>query len=192
MESDSTKTFNYFFKKHYPDIKTKIPFNAFPYAFEEEYIDTTKIDTSRWWFRIIVDPCFRQPYCFVAEKKGDKTILTTKITNGKGGYHAGVLVSTTKFHFRDTLYENISKQLNSENFWKLGTDTTCFRHLDGETWLFEAIENGKYNVFSRRTPQYCGNSTTKSLSHIGINLAELCKLDNILAGIGAPKSEINH
>src|SRR5690348_16093131 len=47
MESDSAKTFAYFFKKQYPDVKTKYYYDAFPYAFEEEYVDTTKIDSTR-------------------------------------------------------------------------------------------------------------------------------------------------
>lgn len=188
MESDSTKTFAYFFKTYYPEIKTKIPFDAFPYAFEEEYIDTTKIDSSRNWFRLIVKPCFRLPYCFVVTKKGDKTFLTTKITNGDGGYHTGTLISTTKFSFSDTLYDNISKQLNSQNFWKLGIDTTCHGGTDGETWMFEAMENGKYNIFARWYPQDCGDSTTQSLSKIGLTLSKLSRLDNILTAIGAPKS----
>lgn len=188
MQEDSTKTFEYFFKTHYPDIKTKIPFDAFPYAFEEEYIDTTKIDSSRQWFRLIVNPCFRSPYCFVVEKKDGKTFLTTKITNGRGGYFTGVLISTMRFPFGDTLYNNISKQLHFQNFWGLGIDTTCHGGLDGETWMFEAIENGKYNIFDRWAPQNCGDSTTLRLSKIGILLAKLSKLDNVLTAIGAPKS----
>ena len=187
-EKDSTKTFLYFFKTQYPDIKAKTPFDAFPYAFEEEYIDTTKIDTARLWFRIIVRPCFRLPYCFVVEKKFGKTYLTTKITTGSGGINTGTLFSTMKFTFGDTLYDDISKKLNSLNFWKLGIDSTCHGGFDGETWMFEAIENGKYNIFARWVPQGCGDSTTIRLSKIGINLAKLSKLDNILTAIGAPKS----
>lgn len=190
MEGDSTKTFKYFFKTQYPDIKTKIPFDAFPYAFEEEYIDTTKIDTSSHWFRLIVKPCFRLPYCFVVEKKAGKTFLAIKITNGDGAYYPGVLVSTTRFVFSDTLYDNISQELNSQKFWMLGEDTTCLGGFDGETWMFEAIEHGKYNILSRWLPQSCGDSTTLRLARIGINLSKLSKLDNILVAIGAPKSDL--
>ncbi len=191
-EEDSTKTFAYFFKTQYPDIKTKIPFDAFPYAFEEKYIDTTKIDSSSHWFRLMVKPCFRLPYCFVLEQKGGKKFLITKITNGDGGYHTGVLISTTKFLFADTLYDKILKQLNTQNFWKLGRDTTCDGGCDGETWIFEAIENGRYNIIERWVPQDCGNSTTINLSKIGIELARFSNLDNILKAIDAHKSAWNN
>jgi hypothetical protein len=189
-ESDSTKTFAYFFKTHYPNIKTKYSYDAFPYAFEEEYIDTSKIDTSRRWFRIIVRPCFRLPYCFVVEKKGNKSFLTTKITNGRGGYNTGILISTMRFPFGDTLYDNISKRLNTLNFWTLGKDTTCHGGLDGETWTIEAIDNGRYNIISRWVPQDCGDSTTINLSKIGLKLNQLGKLDKVLNAIGAPESDM--
>jgi hypothetical protein len=187
---DSTKTFAHFFKTHYPNIKTRYGYDPFPYAFEEEYVDTTKIDSSRHWFRLMVIPCFRRPYCFTLEKKYNKSLLTTKITSGNGGYNTGVLVSTTKFSFGDTLYDNISMQLKSLNFWKLNKDTTCLHGTDGEVWTFEVVENGKYNIISRWAPQDCGDSVTKQLSYIGIHLAKLSRLDNILVAIGARRSDI--
>ncbi|OQP40682.1 hypothetical protein A4H97_13745 [Niastella yeongjuensis] len=188
FEKDSTKTFAHFFRTNYPGINTKYSDNAFPFAFEEEYIDTTKIDTLKKWFRIIVVPCFRRPYCFVVEKKGDKSFLTTKVTNGDGGYHTGVLLLTTHFMFRDTLYDNISKRLDTCRFWTLGEDTSCHSGLDGETWIFEAIENGRYNIISRWWPQGCGDSTTMSLSEIGFELNQLGKLDKVLTAIGERQS----
>jgi hypothetical protein len=190
FDKDSTKTFAYFFKTQYPDIKTKYSAYSFPYALEEEYIDTTKIDSTRNWFRIIVKPCFRHPYCFVVEKKDGKSFLTTKITDGDGGYRTGILAVTLKFPFPDTLYNNISERLHSFNFWRLGQDTSCKGGFDGEYWTIEAIENGKYNLVGRWVPQDCGDSVTKELSKIGFMLGKQSKLDNILTAIGAPKSDL--
>ena len=154
-------------------------------------MDTTKIDSTRHWFRIIVRPCFRRPYCLTVEKKYNKSILTSKITNGDGGYHTGVLIATMTFPFSDTLYNNIAGQLNSLDFWKLGEDTACRSGRDGENWTFEAIENGQYNYISRWYPQGCGDSVTKKLATIGIKLGMLCKLDKILVAIGSPKSDLS-
>ncbi len=187
IAEDSTKTFTYFFQTHYPEIKTLYSFDAFPYAFEEEYVDTSKIDSSKHWFRVTVHPCFRLPYCFIVEKRGRKSFLTTKITDGDGGYHTGVLLMTMKLSFADTLYDNIVKHLNSLDFWKVGMDTTCQGGLDGETWVFEAIDNGKYNAVERWVPQDCGNRTTRDLAKLGLNLASLSKLDEILKTLGHPK-----
>lgn len=189
-EKDSANIFANFFKAHYSYIKTRYSADALPYAFEEEYVDTTTIDSSRHWFRIMVRPCFRRPYCFILEKKYNESFLTTKITDGDGGYNTGILVLTTKFPFGDTLYNNISQQLQVLNFWKLGEDTTCHVGLDGETWTFEAIENGKYNLIRRWGPHYCGDPVTKQLSNMGIQLAKLSKLDNLLVALGARRSFI--
>lgn len=184
----SVRSFSSFFNTHYPETKSVYNAYSFPYALEEEYIDTTKIDTGRSWFRIIVQPSFRLPYCFVLEKKDGKSFLTTKITNGDGGYHTGVLMATLKFSFGDTMYDYISQKLNSLNFWKLGNDTTCGPGVDGENWMFEFIENGKYNVLSRWSPDFCGDSTTLELSKIGFHLGKLSKLDNILKAIDGTSS----
>jgi len=70
---DTVETFAKFFKTHYPGIKARNYYDAFPYAMEEEYIDTTNIDTSRHWFRIIVNPSFDLPYCLIVEKKYGKS-----------------------------------------------------------------------------------------------------------------------
>lgn len=123
--NDSTKTFLHFFTTQYPDIKTQYPGFAFPYAFEEEYVDTAKIDSSRLWFRLIVKPSFRRPFCFVVEKKDGKVMMTIKITNGSGGSNTGLLIATIKSTFEDTLYHNLTTSLNYSNFWNLGNDATC-------------------------------------------------------------------
>jgi hypothetical protein len=185
---DTSINFVTFMNEQYPNLKSKNKYDPFIYALEEPYIDTTQIDTTKNWFRLVVRPCFRLPYCFVVEKKDGKSFLTTKITNGYGGYYTGVLISTMRFPFGDTLYNNISSQLASLNFWSLGSDTTCHGGFDGETWTFEAIENGKYNIISRWVPQTCGDSTTIKLSKIGLNLGKLSRLDNVLIAIGATKS----
>lgn len=189
MERDSTKTFQYFFKSHYPDIKTKYVYDAFTYAFEEDYIDATAIDTSKRWFRLMVKPCFRLPYCFVVEKKHNRAFLTTKITNGDGGYYTGNLIVTMKFPFEDSLFNNLFKNLTDLGFWSLPSrDTACHGGLDGETWTFESIEKGRYNIVNRWVPQACGNKSTKLLAQIGLRFKELSELDKILIALGARKS----
>ena len=56
------------------------------------------------------------------------------------------------------------------NFWQLDKDTTCGGGLDGESWTFEAIENGKYNIVTRWVPMHCGNDITKQHAQIGLQL----------------------
>lgn len=188
MSRDSSTRFEKFMDEHYPDLKAANKYDPFTYSLEEPYIDTTQIDTAKHWFRITVSPCFRLPYCLIIEKKDKKSILTTKIANGMGCHYPGVLISTTRLRFGDTLYNEISDKLTLLNFWNLGADTTCRGGFDGETWFLEAIENGKYNIIRRWLPQHCGSGNTNQLGDIGAMLGKLGKLDNILAALGAPES----
>lgn len=185
---DTSISFDSFMDQQYPDLKAKNKYNPFIYALEESYIDTTLIDSETHWFRIIVEPCFRKPYCLVLTKKDNKSFLTIKISNGDGGYYPGVLISTTHFKFRDTLYNAVYDKLSSLNFWNLSRDTSCHGGFDGETWTFESIEKQKYNIVERWVPQNCGNNNTLQLSEIGIMLARLGRLDNILEAIRERKS----
>lgn len=189
---DTSINFVSFMDEQYPELKAKNKYDPFIYALEEFYIDTTRIDTAKHWIRITVEPCFRKPYCLILEKKDDKSILTTKITSGDGGYYPGVLIATTRFQFGDTLYDAISDQLSLLDFWNLGKDTSCHGGFDGEIWIFEAIEKRKYNMVERWVPQGCGNDNTTQLSRIGIMLAKLGRLDNILEAIGERKSDLQN
>jgi hypothetical protein len=178
-QGDSLNNFDIFSRIMFAEIKAKNKNDPYIYAFEEPYIDTTQIDSNKFWFRITVDPCFRIPYCLIVEKKIDKTYLTVKMTNGSGGYYSGTLdFSLTKI-FSDTVYNNISNELHQLNFWKLGEDNIS-GGSDGETWTFEAIENGKYNLIDRWVPQLYGNRTTKQLGQLGMRIKEMSKLLDIL------------
>jgi hypothetical protein len=180
---DSSNEFSYFFKKHYPDIKAKYS-DAFIYAFEEPIIDTSQIDTAAHWFRLTVEPTFRLPYCLIIEKKKERASLTTKVTNGSGGSHSGTLALNIKYPLADTVYDNIVNQLKVLNFWALGRDTTCQGGMDGETWILEAIDKGRYNVISRWSPQRCGDSTTRQLAQLGLRIRERSRLEKVLAVLG--------
>jgi hypothetical protein len=186
---DNTASFEAFMNKHYPDLKAKNKYDAFIYALEEPYVDTTKIDTSKHWFRLTVRPVFRKPYCLIVEKQGDKSFLTTKITNGDGGYNTGTLAVQMKFQYRDTLYNNLIKDLERLNFLNMPLhDTTCGPGLDGETWTFELLEAGKYKLLGRWLPERCGDSKTKQLALLGLRIRELSRLDKILTVLGERKS----
>jgi hypothetical protein len=183
----TSEKFPRFLKRYYPQLKTKTR-NALIYALEEPFVDTTRIDTSKQWFRVTVDPCFRKPYSMIVEKSSGKSSLTIKVTNGFGCQYPGVLASTTKFKFVGELYDTVATKLETLNFWALGDDTTCHGGLDGERWLIEALDKGKYNVVYRWVPQSCGDSTTRNLANIVRRLATESRLDAILSAIGAPKS----
>lgn len=191
--ADSLNDFEVFSRIMFADIKAKNKFDPFIYAFEEPYVDTTKIAANKSWFRITVAPCFRKPYCLVAEKINNRTYVTAKMTDGDGGYFTGLLEFSTIKTFTDSIYNDISKELHKLNFWKLGKDTTCSEGFDGEIWTFEAIENGKYNLISRWVPLHCGNQETIQLGKLGVKIRDLSKLlDYVALNYKTKKDELEN
>ncbi len=186
---DNITSFQAFMDKHYPNLKAKNKYDPFIYAFEEQYIDTTQIDSSTHWFRLTVKPVFRKPYCLVLMKDNDKCFLITKVTNGDGGYNTGTLAIQLRFPLKDTVYDNTLRNLQDIGFWKLPIhDTACGPGLDGETWTFELIDDGRYQILSRWVPQSCGDSLTRQLAQVGLRIKELSRLDNVLTALGERKS----
>lgn len=178
--TDSTRSYKAFMDKHYPDLKAINKYDPLIYALEEPYIDTTRIDATKHWFRITVDPTFERPYCLVLSQENDKSTLIAKVTNGRGGYHTGTLTLQLKTEYKDTLYENSLKILNEIGFWALPIlDTACGPGFDGENWTFELYEGGKYHIIYRHSPEFCGNELTKRLGKMGIGLKKAGKLDKL-------------
>jgi hypothetical protein len=171
-KGDGLNYFDEFSKYILANIKAKNINDPFILAFDENYIDTTKIDSSKKWFRISVNPVFRTPYCLIIEETGNRSFLTIKMTNGHGGYYSGYLDFVSMKQFDNSLYFSVSQKLHQLNFWKVTEDTTCKGGFDGESWTFEAIENGKYNIQTRWLPLDCGNAVTKQLALLGVQLRD--------------------
>jgi hypothetical protein len=178
---DSLNDFDKFSKTFFSDIKAKNINDPLIYAFNESYIDTTRIDKNQEWLRITVDPCFDIPYCIIVEKVNNRTKLTIKMTNGYGCYYSGYLNFFNSQFLTDTAFSNISQKLNDLNFWKLGNDTTCGRVLDGENWTFEAIAKGRNNLVKRHSPTVCTSIETKTLLSIANDLKKLSRLTDFLS-----------
>lgn len=175
-EGDSLNNFSVFYRKMFPDIKTKYKSNPFFYALEEPYIDTTEIDSQKFWIRILITPTFRNPYCLVVEKKNQRTYVVGKVTDGSAGYYSGLLDYSITTTFSDTLYDDISKELKRLNFTELVTDSICNGGDDGDTWIFEVIENGNYKTITRWTPLEYGDATTRQLASLGLEIEFLSGL----------------
>jgi len=179
-EGDSAKTFASFFRRQYPNIHTAYYVDPLPYALEEEYIDTTRVDSSREWVRFIVFPFLDLPYSLVLERNAGRTYLTAKLTDGKGRYSTGQLILTSKNELKDSLAESIFKTLDSLGFWHLNDDTLCQRGTDGNVWDIEAMTKGRYNRVNRWEPQDCGNLDTRRLAELGNELAVQCDLRSLV------------
>lgn len=175
-KEDSLNNFSTFSRIMFAKIKSKYKSYASFYALEEPYIDTTKIDPQKFWIRILIIPTFGNPYCLVVERKNRRTYLTGKVGDGIGGYYPGLLDYENTNTFSDTLYSDISNELNNLNYWKLGVDSLCNGGDDGEIWIFEVIENGKYKAISRWSPLEYGDATSQHLACLGRDIEYLSGL----------------
>jgi hypothetical protein len=146
------------------------------YAFEEDFIDFDNINATDEYYRFTVKPCFRKPYYIKIEKKNNKTYYTAKLTDGDGGYFTGTLTTSITKVFSDSLIDNVSKKFENIDFWELSDDNKCRGGFDGETWFIEAVKDGEYNLINRWVPVDCGDSITKTIGSIGIDLRELGKI----------------
>lgn len=151
-------------------IKSKNYKDPLIFALEEEYIDSSNINLNFNWFRIVVNPAFIKPYAITLEKKNNKTYLTTKHTDGTGGYFSGYLKKSLTVVSSDSLFNQIAYQLDSINIWEIDIDTTCLGGVDGDRWTIEYIKEVKYCFLSRWGPLHCGDANTKLIGKIGLGL----------------------
>jgi hypothetical protein len=177
---DSEKSFGSFMKHQYPELQTAYYADPLPYALEEEYIDTVRIDSSREWVRFIVYSFFDLPYSLVLERKAGRAYLTAKLADGRGLYHTGQLILTSKQVVPDSFTESVFKTIDSLNFWRLRGDTSCHGGTDGSEWSIEVILQGRYNRVERWSPDGCGDSVTRRLAALGSQLAVASNLPTLV------------
>jgi len=181
FQNDTAETFLHFLKTHYPEVKSYHFHDAFLYALQEPYIDTTHIDSSKEWLRLVVTESFSNPYCFVLEKRNGKAYFTTKVTDGIGGQYTGNLRFSWTWTYEEKTYDSLFAQLQSLKFWHLPIlDTSCHGGTDGSRWTIEAVELGKYQYIQRWSPEHCGDSLTYRLGQFGVQLKKLSRMDAII------------
>jgi hypothetical protein len=178
FQNDTGERFAHFMQTNYPEVKLDTasgPFShdAFIYALEEEFIDTSKPAPHRDWLRFVVTGRFVLPYCVTLEKKNGHSYLTGKVTNGFMGARTGELSYQTTL-VRDAAYfDSVCKALGELKFWSMQVkDSTSKGGLDGSDWTIEALHLGKYVRLRRWAPDNVGDSTTRRLGRLGVQLWE--------------------
>lgn len=79
--------------------------------------------------------------------------LTTKVSNGAGGYEPGKLVENTSRPLPQRQTEKLLATIQRLQFWELPThETPETVGCDGSQWIIEGIKAGKYHVVDRWTP----------------------------------------
>lgn len=175
---DDLNSYEVFMDSLFPETSSQPLYNPFLYAMEEPNMSGHLIDSPKKWLRIFVAPTFARPYCLILEEDKKYSNLTLKMTNGSGGYHTGVLNLNVVTMHSDSLHEKVFEELGELNFWELGLDSACLDGVHGESWTFEAIQNGHYHSVWRWSPSFCGDTATKQLALL---TEEIKKIANFVA-----------
>lgn len=77
--------------------------------------------------------------------------LTGKMTNGKGGYNAGILTLNESHDLSKAQIAEFLGLLRTAAFWSLSTEDET-GGLDGAHWVLEGAENGRYHIVDRWSP----------------------------------------
>lgn len=145
-----------------------------------EQSKTQKSQTYRFlWLR-----SFHNPISVRLDVREDGSgLLTTKVTSGQGGYKPGKLVTNKTGVLTREQTAWAVEQIKETGFWGLQShentkegvgpngEKTVEVRADGAQWIFEGVNNGKYQVADRWSPQ---NGPVRDLGII--MLVDLAKL----------------
>jgi hypothetical protein len=99
---------------------------------------------------------FHHPISARLEVKPDgSSVLFYKVCNGTGGYGPGKLARTKTLHIAKPMTDDMADFLREAGFWDLppieqvAPDVV---RVDGAQWILEGVENGRYHVVDRWSP----------------------------------------
>jgi hypothetical protein len=99
------------------------------------------------------------------------SLLTVKVTNGRGGYAPGELVKNESRRLSKEYTQGFLDDVRELGYWSLPTDDPENRGTDGAEWILEAVKDGRYKLVVRWSPEK-GAVRTLGLAMM-IRLAEL-------------------
>jgi hypothetical protein len=136
---------------------------------------TTSVESYRFlWLR-----SFHHPIAIRLEVRPDGTsVLTTKVTNGAGGYRPGALIVNSSSILNREQTRGFLSHIEKGYFWKAPNPVDDQRGTDGSQRVIEGVKGGHYHVVDRWSPK---NGLVREL---GLLLA----LD--FAKLNIPKDEI--
>jgi hypothetical protein len=110
-------------------------------------------DNSLVAYRFLWLRTFHSPIAIRLTMRIDGTgTLTGKMTNGAGGYNAGNLTWNENHEFTRAQVEKILGLLRNAAFWSAPSKDGTGGN-DGAQWILEGVENGRYHVVDRWSPE---------------------------------------
>jgi len=112
---------------------------------------------------------FRSPVCIRVNISSDSSAtLTTKVTNGAGGYLPGELIQNSTVTLSRNQKSKLLDTVNKNRFWTLEKGQSS--GLDGSEWVIEGLRNGQYHVARIWSPEANNN-----IREIGMFMLKLSK-----------------
>jgi hypothetical protein len=105
-------------------------------------------------YRFVWLRTFHHPVIVRVDIKADGSAeLTTKVSNGAGGYEPGKLIENASRPLIQRQTDKFLATIKRLQFWELPTNETSEGvGCDGSQWIIEAVKDGKYHVVDRWTP----------------------------------------
>jgi hypothetical protein len=120
---------------------------------EPSFLQKSK-DSSAESYRFVWLRTFHHPIIVRIDVQANGSAeLTTKVSNGAGGYEPGKLVENTSRPLTQRQTDKFLATIQRLQFWELPThETPETVGCDGSQWIIEGIKDGKYHVVDRWTP----------------------------------------
>ena len=112
-------------------------------------------------FRFSFMPSFDTPIFMRLETHRETHRLIAKQMTGDGGYEPGIILRSKEIEISDEEVAAIRKSLANifanrdaevAKARSEGPKETCFGMLDGTMWIFEVVENDRYDLIQRNSP----------------------------------------
>jgi hypothetical protein len=94
---------------------------------------------------------FNQPIIVRLQRQGDLVELSSKITNGAGGYEPGQIIWDTAFKVSESNWNVLDSLVDKAKFSTLSTEVQDGGR-DGAEWILEGIKNKQYHWAYRWSP----------------------------------------
>ncbi len=135
--------------------------------------EASQLDLTAEAYRFLYLRSFHHPISVRLVVAPDKTAtLVSKETNGKGGYEPGRLIRDRTIHLSQIQTESFLTALTEFSFWSLPTLLEAEGiQLDGARWILEGVNEGRYHVVDRWSPDRADDPIRIIGSRLMIELA---------------------
>ena len=117
---------------------------------------------------------FRSPVCIRINISSDSSAtVTTKVTNGAGGYLPGELIQNSTVRLSENQKSNFLDTVNKNRFWTL--ENGKHSGLDGSQWVIEGLKNDEYHVTHIWSPE--PNNNIREIGMLMLKFSKYVKGD---------------